>query len=292
MSKLITRVLAPGAILAMFGALSVQAQQQAAAPAQSDEPAAQAALPTTGDGAAIVKLLTGVCKPSVEGRGLFDDLVKSNGLTKAKDSEDYVMPLSQRPYQISVHKPSNQNLTTCELRVTYAPGWDQPIIDALNTWRFLHSPQLHMQRSQIATYKDAKRTTMTWDNWENQGDDGIMAGLTFNKIANPDGTPIVRGAETAVISYQVRTPLPEMVASARQRKADAAKAQADYEKAKADYDKQMADYQAQLKAAQDAQAAQAAQQAQQATQAAQTSAADAALAAQYQAALGNQAAPK
>lgn len=274
MSRLMTRVIVPGAIVALFGAIAVQAQ---------DEPAAQPTLPTTGDGGAIVKLLTNVCKPVVEGRGAFEALATSAGMTKDKNSENYILPLSQRPYQISMHKPSNQNLSICEMNVVYAPGWDQPIIDALNTWRFLHSPQMHLQRSQIATFKDAKRTTLTWDNWENQGDDGVMVSVAFNKVANTDGSQIVRGADSALIQYQQRGALPEMIAATRARKAAEAKAQEEYAKQKADYDRQMAEYQAQVKAAQDAAAAQNAAAA--AVQGA--AAAPDPLAAQYQAALQN-----
>jgi hypothetical protein len=274
-----------------FSALSVHAQQAAA---QQEEPAAQAALPTTGDGAAVVKLLSGVCKPIVEGRGSFDQLATSAGMTKDKAVENqYVMPLSQRPFQITIRKPSNQNLTTCEMNVVIAPGWDGPVIEALNTWRFLHEPQLHLQRNQISTYNDAKtRRTLTWDNWENQGDDGIMVGLAFNKLDNANGTQIVRGADSILVQYSQRTPLPELIAAAKQRKIDEAKAKADYEKAKADYDRQMAEYQAAVKAAEEARAAQEAQQ----KAAAAAAAAPDPLAAQYQAALqaqgGAAAAPK
>ena len=280
MSKFMTRLVAPAVILAAvtaFSALSVHAQQ--------DEPAAAPALPTTGDGAAVVRLLNGVCRPFFDGKGSFDQLATASGMTKDKNSENYLLPLSQRPYQISMRKPSNQNLTVCEISIVYAPGWENPIIDAMNTWRFIHSPQLHLQRSQIATFRDAKRTTLTWDNWENQGDDGIMVGLTFNKVANTDGTALVRGADSALIQYQVRTPLPEMIVAARERKAAEAKAKLDYEKAKADYDKQMLDYQAAVKAQADAQAAAAAAPA----PAAPVSTGPDPLAAQYQAALAAQA---
>ncbi len=262
------RILMAGAAASMLCAVPVLAQNAAApaatpaaaapaaaaaAPAADAEDNAPPVLPTTGDGGAVVKLLANLCKPLVEGRGDFDTLAKAAGMTLDKNSGDYVLALSQRPFQISAHKPSNQNLTLCELHIAYAPGWDQPIIDALNTWRFLHAPQLHLERNEIGTYSDAQRTTLTWDNWANQGFDGIMVGLDMVKLKKTDGSPLSPYATDALIQYSQRSPLPESVAAARQ--------------AKIDHDAAMAKYEADKKAYDEAQAAEALRQQQQAQQA-------------------------
>ena len=241
------RILVAGAALSMLGAVPVFAQNAAAASAAPAAPAAAApaadaednappVLPTSGDGGAVVKLLTNLCKPLVEGRGDFDALATAAGMTKDKTSGDYVLALSQRPFQISVKKPGNQNLTLCELHIAYAPGWDQPIIDALNTWRFLHQPQMHLERNEVGTYSDAQRTTLTWDNWANQGFDGIMVGLDMVKMKKADGTPLSPYATDALIQYSQRTPLPETVAAAREARAAQAVAMAKYEADKKAYD--------------------------------------------------------
>jgi len=232
MTTPMTRILVAGSAFAMLCAVPVMAQQAAAAAGPregilaADEPIP--VLPTTGDGAAVVKLLDGVCKPMVEGRGEFETLTKAAGMTKDRSPEPvvYNMALSQRPYQISIRKPSSTNLTTCEMRIVYAPGWDRPIIDAMNVWRFLHAPKMFLERSDIGTYTDAERTTTTWDNWQNQGFDGVMVGLALIKVKKPDGTSATAGSEEALIQYSVRTPLPETVTAAREYRAAQAAAEA------------------------------------------------------------------
>src|SRR4051812_36621650 len=106
MIKSMTRVLTTGAALAAICTASVFAQTPAAAPAAGAPAAAEEGappapvLPTTGDGAVVVKVLSDVCKPLVEGRGDFDQLATAAGMTKDKTTGDYVKQLSQRPFQI------------------------------------------------------------------------------------------------------------------------------------------------------------------------------------------------
>lgn len=214
MLKKIAQIATAGAAFCIIGAGVAHAQSEEALAAPEEPPPT---LPTTGDGAVIVKLLSDVCQPMLEGRGQFEQLVTAAGLRKERNSDDYIIPLSQRPFQISMRPPTPQNRTVCELNVRYAPGWQGPIIEALNVWRFLHTPQLRLQRNE--QYDDrnaaARRTINTWDNWENQGYDNTMVGLVMTQLRNPDGTPLNRQYDEARIQYQKRPPLAEMVAAAQ-----------------------------------------------------------------------------
>jgi hypothetical protein len=135
-------------------------------------------------------------------------LAKAAGMTKDRKTQDFVMPLTQKPYQVALTPLGDSNKNVCELKVRYAPGWDQPIIDAMNVWRFLHEPQLHLQRNDIANHKDAQRTTTTWDNWENQSVDGRMIGLILVQLNKADGSAMDKNFDEALVQYSIRDALP------------------------------------------------------------------------------------
>lgn len=184
-------------------------QPAAAAPAEQQQAAAEPeppppTLPTTGDGAVIVNLLTNVCKPLVEGRGQFEPLVKAAGFKKDNRLQAWVKPLSQRPFEVHITQPGANNRNVCSMTVRYAPGWDDPIIEAMNVWRFLHDPQLRLKRNDIASYTDRQRTTTTWDNWENQTFDGKMVGLILVQLNAPDGGAVNKNFDEALIQYSQR----------------------------------------------------------------------------------------
>jgi hypothetical protein len=161
-------------------------------------------LPTTGDGAAVTSLLTKICVPLANG-GDFQKLIKSAGLKQDSKTQEWVQPLSQKPFQISIADPGTNNKGTCELTVRYAPGWDQPIIDGLNVWRFLQTPQLHLQRSDKMNSATVQRVSTTWDNYENQLVDGKMVGLILVQLNKPDGTAALTPTyDEAIVQYQIR----------------------------------------------------------------------------------------
>lgn len=212
MLKQVARLTSVSAALVLLGAGAAYAQS-AEALAAPDEP--PPVLPTSGDGGAVVKLLGDICKPLLNGGGNFEALATAAGLEKDRRSEDWIMPLSRRPYQVVMRAPSNVNRNVCELRVRYAPGWQGPIVEALNVYRFLHEPQLRLQRNEQARYTDAERTTTTWDNFENQGFDGHVFGLVMVQLRNTDGTSVSNQYDEALIQYAKRPASPEFIQQAR-----------------------------------------------------------------------------
>jgi hypothetical protein len=178
-----------------------------AAVAQVAPPEPPPVLPTTGDGAVITSLLTKVCAPLSQG-GDFVKLAKSAGLKKNNKTQEWVMPLAQKPYEVAMTPPGAANKGLCDMRVRYAAGTDQVLIESLNIWRFLHEPQLHLKRSDIINSTDAQRTTTTWDNWENQAIDGKMVGLILVQLNKDGGGPVSPAYDEAIVQYAVRPPLP------------------------------------------------------------------------------------
>ncbi len=181
-------------------------RRAAAPPAQVAEAPAPPppVLPTTGDGAAITTVLTKICVPLANG-GDFQKLIKTAGLKQDSKTQEYIQPLAQKPFQISIADPGVNNKGTCEITVRYAPGWDQPIIDALNIWRFLQTPQLHLQRSDQLPSATVLRVSTTWDNYENQLVDGKMVGLILVQLKKPDGTTSLNPSYAeAIVQYQIR----------------------------------------------------------------------------------------
>lgn len=174
-----------------------------AAPAPEAPPPPPPELPTTGDGAVVVNLLTKICLPLVNG-GNIDTLAKAAGVVKDRRTEKYTVPLSQRPFQIVIEPQGQTNRDICEMTIRYAPGWDQAIIDGMNVWRFRHEPQLFLQRNDIGMYADLKRTTTTWDNRQNLERDGKQIGLIFVQLDKLDGSTVGPGYDEALIKYQIR----------------------------------------------------------------------------------------
>jgi hypothetical protein len=197
----------PAASTAPADATAPAAPAPAAAPqVAAAPPEPPPVLPTTGDGAVVVGLLNNVCKPLVAG-GDFEKLVKAQRMKQDGKTGEWILPLSQKPYQIAMTNPGANNKGLCDMRIRYAVGYDQPIIEALNIWRFLQNPQLHGQRNEQANYPDVQRVTTTWDNWENQMLDGKMIGLVLVQLNKLDGTPNINaGYDEAIVKFQIRAP--------------------------------------------------------------------------------------
>lgn len=219
---------APAAAPADPTAQAPVAAPAAAAPveqAQAAPPEPPPVLPTSGDGAVVVDLLTKVCRPLIEGKGTFDQLAKAAGMTQDRRTKNWTKALTVKtPYLVEMSAPQSSNKNTCSMTVRYAPGWDQPIIEAMNVWRFLHDPQLKLKRNDIGAYKDAQRTTTTWDNWENQSYDGKMIGLILVQLNAPDGKPMNKNFDEALVSYSQRAALPAEQSAVPQPAAPAAAA--------------------------------------------------------------------
>jgi hypothetical protein len=168
-------------------------------------------LPTTGDGATITTLLTTICQPMVNG-GDLAALTKAKKIKLDRKSGFYNVPLEGKGYMVSIVPSFSNNKNVCELRVRYAIGADQPIVDALSIWSFLHRPQMVLRRNDVATYDDVERVTTTWDNWANQMIDGNMFGLALSQINKRDGTPSIDPKfDEAVIQYSIREATRPMV---------------------------------------------------------------------------------
>jgi hypothetical protein len=168
-------------------------------------------LPTTGDGATITTLLTTICQPMVNG-GDLAALAKAKKIKQDRKSGLYMVKLEGKGYDVGIVPSFSNNKNVCELRVRYAIGADQPIIDALSIWSFLHQPQMVLRRNDVATYGDAERVTTTWDNWANQMIDGHMYGLALSQLNKIDGSPSQDPKfDYAVIQYTVREATRPMV---------------------------------------------------------------------------------
>lgn len=160
-------------------------------------------LPTSGDGATLTTLLTNICQPVVKG-GDIVALTKTYKIKMDRRSGQYIVQLGGKPYQVAILDPG-VNKNVCEMRVRYAVGGDQPIIDALNVWRFLHQPQMVLRRNDIGNYEDVQRVTTTWDNWANQMVDGAMFGLVLVQLNKLDGSPSLDAKfDEAIIQYTTR----------------------------------------------------------------------------------------
>lgn len=205
---------APAAATPAAPAAAPQVETNAAPGSQEAATAAAAAaaasrelpkvLPTTGDGATITTLLTNICQPMVNG-GDLAALAKAQKIKADRKTGLYNVALEGKGYQVSIVPSFSNNKNVCEMRVRYAIGADQPIVDALSIWSFLHRPQMVLRRNDVATYDDVERVTTTWDNWANQMIDGHMFGLALSQINKRDGSPSVDPKfDEAVIQYTVR----------------------------------------------------------------------------------------
>lgn len=197
----------PAAPAAADQATPVDPNAPPAAVAEVKPPEPPPVLPTTGDGAVITGLLTNVCVPLTQG-GDFAKLAKAAGLKKNNRTQEWVMTLAQKPYEVAMTPPGAANKGLCDMRIRYAAGTDAVIVESLNVWRFLHEPQLHLKRNDVANYTDAQRTTTTWDNWENQAIDGKMIGLILVQLNGQDGGPVNAAYDEGIVQYAVRAALP------------------------------------------------------------------------------------
>lgn len=193
---------------------AVAGTQQAASAAAAAAAASRElpkVLPTTGDGAVITTILTNICQPLVNG-GDLEKLAKANKIKVERKTGFYVTALEGKGNQVAIIPSFGNNKNVCELRIRYTIGADQPIVDALSIWSFLHRPQMVLRRNDVATYDDVERVTTTWDNWANQMIDGHMYGLALSQINKRDGTPSVDPKfDEAVIQYTIREATRPMV---------------------------------------------------------------------------------
>ena len=221
-----TAILAVIAAAALSGAAQAQAPEAAApaaapavAPAPAADPAAAPAaapvvattppaeppppppaLPTTGDGAAILAVLDQICTPAVRG-GSIDALAKAQGYKLNKRDQVWVKPIgAEKAYTISLY-PQGSNKDVCQAEIHFAIGQDAPIVSAVNIWSFLHQPQLVLQANYVATDADGvKRTRKSWEHFESSS--AVAVNFTLERKA--DDTPLSSKYDVGKLFYQER----------------------------------------------------------------------------------------
>ncbi|OYW95975.1 MAG: hypothetical protein B7Z13_00085 [Caulobacterales bacterium 32-67-6] len=189
-------------------AQATPAEAPAAAPAAPPAPAAQApaepppTLPTTGDGAAVLSVLTRACLPMVRDGKTVEEVGKDLGMRRDRRSGSYQLGLGgDRNYTIAV-LPKGANDNVCNVQINYAIGGEKPIIEALNIWAFLQDPRLRLQRNDFAVGPDnIKRITMAWEHFT----DAESTGLVFVQLKNPDDTPLERRYDQATLLFSERS---------------------------------------------------------------------------------------
>jgi len=173
----------------------------AAAPAATPAPVERPTLPTTGNGAAVLSVLTRACIPMVQDGKTVEEVAKEVGMKRNRRSGAYEVSLGGRDYSISV-LPKGANDNVCNMQIDYPVGGEEPIIEALNTWAFLHEPELVLQRNDYAVGADnIKRITMAWEHYT----DTESTGMVFVQLKNPDHTPLERRYDQATLLYSERT---------------------------------------------------------------------------------------
>lgn len=185
------------------------APEAAAAPEATEAPAAPAAapaeppptLPTSGDGAAVLSVLTRACLPMVREGKSAEDVAKELGMRRDRRSGTYQMGLGgDRNYTISV-LPKGANDNVCNVQINYTVGAEEPIVEALNIWAFLQEPRLRLQRNDFAVGPDnVKRITLAWEHYT----DAESTGLVFVQLKNPDDTPLDRRYDQATLLFSER----------------------------------------------------------------------------------------
>jgi hypothetical protein len=179
--------------------MAPMAPAPAAAPAEAAPP--PPALPTTGDGAAIVSFLEKVCVPAVRG-GKLEQLAPAAGMKKDRRSGGYIMGLGgDRAYTITVQPMSAVNSSVCQAEIHYAVGGEQPIVSAMNIWSFLHDPELILQANYVNT--DADGVKRTRKSWEHLGASDSTA-VNFTIWKKPDDTSLNAKYDTGMVFYQER----------------------------------------------------------------------------------------
>ncbi|MGQ3016689.1 hypothetical protein [Phenylobacterium sp.] len=178
-----------------------------AAPAPAPAPAAAPAeppptLPTSGDGAAVISVLTRACLPMVREGKTVEDVAKDLGMRRDRRSGSYQLGLGgDRNYVISV-LPKGANDNVCNVQINYAVGAEEPIVEALNIWAFLQDPRLRLQRNDFAVGPDnVKRITLAWEHFT----DAESTGLVFVQLKNPDDTPLERRYDQATLLFSERS---------------------------------------------------------------------------------------
>lgn len=166
-------------------------------------------LPTSGDGAVITGLLTDFCLPTTKGADVVATAKKLK-IKLDKKTGEYIVPMGAKPYQVSILAPGGANPTVCQLTVRYAIGTDQTILDAVNVWRFLHTPQMVLRRNDAAKgYAGGLvRITTAWDNYAKQMTDGKLYGIAVSQVDLENGSPSANGAyDEAIVVYNNRPPV-------------------------------------------------------------------------------------
>lgn len=234
---------APAADQAPDAAAQAAPEQTASAEPQGEIPQR----PTSGPGAIILNVLDKVCVPLVAGKVDFETAVANAGFQKPRKRKDvdWTLSLGEEPYQLLMQPLGDNNKNVCEIRVRYAVGQDDPIVKALNVWRFEHEPQLHLIRNDIV---DAQHTTLTWDNWDNQGFDRQLFGLVLARRSEPLNPKDKGKYDEARIQYQVRPAKPEMIAAAEEYKRAQAEAEQKAKEQREAYERAQAEAQAQAAA--------------------------------------------
>ncbi|MDP3384757.1 MAG: hypothetical protein Q8S47_15720 [Phenylobacterium sp.] len=178
-----------------------------AAPAEPVAPAAAPAeppptLPTSGDGATVLSVLTRACLPMVREGKTVEQVAQDLGMRRDRRSGSYQLGLGgDRNYVISV-LPKGANDNVCNVQINYAVGAEEPIVDALNIWAFLQQPRLRLQRNDFAVGPDnVKRITLAWEHFT----DAESTGLVFVQLKNPDDTPLDRRYDQATLLFSERS---------------------------------------------------------------------------------------
>lgn len=158
------------------------------------------ALPTTGDGAVIINVLEKICVPIVRGQSL-DAVAKANGMKLNRRDQTWSMPLGgDKNYQVIILSQGS-NKDVCQGEVHYATGQDKPIVAAINTWAFLHQPELVLQANYVNVDPDGiKRVRKSWEHLESNA----STAVNFSTESKPDGSPLNSRYDTATLFYQER----------------------------------------------------------------------------------------
>jgi hypothetical protein len=158
------------------------------------------ALPTSGDGAVVLTVLEKVCVPIVRGQKL-DDVAKANGMKLNRRDGSWVLGLGgDRNYTVTIFSQGS-NKDVCQGEVHYAIGQDKPIVAAINTWAFLHQPELILQANYVNVDPDGiKRVRKSWEHLESNS----STAVNFSTMSKPDGSPLNSRYDSASLFYQER----------------------------------------------------------------------------------------
>ena len=97
--------------------------------------------------------------------------------------------------------PPGANKDVCRSEVHYALNQDQPIVQALVIWSFLHQPELELQANYVAVDPDGiKRVRKSW---EAQTPSSSTA-TNFSTWTKPDDTSLNAKYSTGELFYQER----------------------------------------------------------------------------------------